>query len=78
MYCCLFQSTGLVIYLVPQPTEVYSIHSLAQLQVGDPEGHSIHAASHYYCVILLLYAWIHGKENDGCINSTTENDDIQY
>ena len=60
-----FQSPGLLVYLVSQPTEVNPLYPLAKLQVGHPEGHTLYATSHYHWIVLLFYAWIHGQENVG-------------
>ncbi len=63
-----FQSPRLVFHLVPEPAEVHSLHSVAQLQVGDSQSDSVHASGHYHSAVLLFHAWVHGQENDGSLD----------
>lgn len=53
--------------MVPESPEISTIHSVAQLQVDDPEDSNCSAASSNPGYFLLLNARIHSEENVQCI-----------
>ena len=64
---CYFQSTRLIIYVVPEPAEVSALYSVAQLQVDDSQTLDSRTASSTFGPLLLCYAGIHRQENIQCL-----------
>lgn len=65
------QSSGYVVHLVPQPTQVDPIHSVAQLPLDNSEGNCFHPARHSHSTVLLQYARLHGQEDAGSVAATS-------
>lgn len=58
------QPTRRLFYVVPESTEIDSLHRLAQLQMGHYPGTNYHRTGHNAVALLLRGAWLLGEEND--------------
>lgn len=67
------QSTRRVLYVVSQSAKVHQIHSLAQLQMGYPEGYSRDRFDYTYAVILLRNTWLLRKKDFRSLNAIHRN-----
>lgn len=68
----LLQSTGCVVYVVPESAQVDPVHCLAQLQVGDYQGTYYFGSGHYAVAVLLRCARVFREEDDGSVKEIRE------
>lgn len=67
------QSPGLLLRLVPEPTQVAAVHLVAQLQVGHRQDHHHLAAGRHPRALLLLHARLHRQEDLQRLESPTRH-----
>ena len=60
---CVFQSSRYILHLVPESAEVYPLHIVASVQMGDTEGTAVHADGCVTGTVLLQYARIHRQKD---------------
>ena len=63
-----FQSTRFFLHVVPEPSQVTQVHSVAQLQMDDPQTAHHSLTGRYSRSLLLLHAWIHSQEDVWSLN----------